>query len=151
MSDRRNLFQPGNKFGRGRPKGSRNKSTSAAQRLLEENGEPIMRQCIVSALRGDKSARRLCMERLVPVRREPLVKLKLRTITTATDVADAINEVLHAIGRGKLAPAEGQDIVSIVGERRKAIDTEEHEARLQAVESKTGLGPPRPVTREGSV
>lgn len=57
-------FQPSNKYGRGRPKGSRNKATRAAQRLLEEHSEPLVRRCIIEAMKGNMPALRLCMERV---------------------------------------------------------------------------------------
>ena len=46
-------FEVGNKQGKGRPLGSRNKSTNAARKLLDENGVPLTQKCIAAALRGD--------------------------------------------------------------------------------------------------
>ena len=43
-------FQPGNRFGRGRP---RNKRSLLAQELLESHAEAVMRQGLVLALKGD--------------------------------------------------------------------------------------------------
>ena len=37
-------FEPGNHFGRGRPKGSRNKRSLVANELLIEHGEAIVRK-----------------------------------------------------------------------------------------------------------
>ena len=42
-------FQPGNTFGRGRPKGSRNKSTQAALGLLEKHHESLMAKQLKAA------------------------------------------------------------------------------------------------------
>ena len=84
-------FQPGNQYGRGRPKGSRNKSTPAAQQLLEQYSEPIMRKCIAQALGGDVRALKLCLERVTPVRRNSLVKVNLPAIESAKDLG-AVNQ-----------------------------------------------------------
>lgn len=46
-------FEPGNHFGRGRPKGSRNKRSLLAKQLLDEHGEAIVRKALVIALQGD--------------------------------------------------------------------------------------------------
>jgi len=37
--------------------------------------------------------------------------------------------------RGQLTPAEGQQIAAILEGRRRVIETEEHEARIRALES----------------
>jgi hypothetical protein len=66
-------FQPGNTFGRGRPAGSRNKSTYALQSMLDQHAEVILKTAARMALQGDKSAIRLCIERLLPVRRHSAV------------------------------------------------------------------------------
>jgi len=42
-------FPPGNAFGRGRPKGSRNKTTPAAQNLLEQHYEALMAKQLKAA------------------------------------------------------------------------------------------------------
>jgi hypothetical protein len=46
-------FQPGNQFGRGRPLGSRNKKSLRAQALLDGHAEPIIRQALKLARKGD--------------------------------------------------------------------------------------------------
>jgi hypothetical protein len=66
-------FPPGNPGGPGRPKGSRNK-TARAQQLLEQCSEAIIRKCIVDALKGDPTSKRPCLERIMPVRRDVLVR-----------------------------------------------------------------------------
>ena len=129
-------FQPGNTFGRGRPQGSRNKATIALQEMLDGHGESITRKCALLALQGDPTALRLCMERLIAPRRDSPVKFKLSAVTTAAEVAQAVGTVLHRVAGGQLTPAEGQVIAAILEGRRKVIETEEHEARIRALESK---------------
>ena len=128
-------FQPGNTFGRGRPQGSRNKATIALQEMLDGHGESITRKCALLALQGDPTALRLCMERLIAPRRDSPVKFKLPAVTTAAEVAQAVGTVLRGVAGGQLTPAEGQMIAAILENRRKVIETEEHEARIRALES----------------
>lgn len=59
-------FQPGNTFGRGRPRGSRNKKSLMLQRLLLEQAKEIVQSVIDRAKEGDRTAQALCMERLIP-------------------------------------------------------------------------------------
>ena len=60
-------FEAGNP---GRPKGARHKATLAAEALLDGEGDKLTRKAIDMALEGNGLALRLCMERLVPPRRD---------------------------------------------------------------------------------
>ena len=117
-------FQPGNTFGRGRPQGSRNKATIALQEMLDGHGESITRKCALLALQGDPTALRLCMERLIPPRRDSPVKFKLPAVNTAAEVGQAIGTGLQDVASGQLTPSEGQMVSAILEDRRKAIETE---------------------------
>lgn len=55
-------FEPGNKFGRGRPKGSPNKKKPLAQKILDENAPAIMALAINTAREDDKMLRTLIRE-----------------------------------------------------------------------------------------
>ena len=85
-------FSPGNTFGRGRPKGSRNKAKAPGQQLLDQYSESLTRKCIAMALQGDQRALRICMERINPARQDACVQLSLPSIRTAQDDGG------HAVG-----------------------------------------------------
>ena len=61
----------------GKPKGARHRSTLAAEALLDGEGEQLMRKAVDLALGGDTIALRLCLDRIIPPRRERLVRFKL--------------------------------------------------------------------------
>jgi hypothetical protein len=128
-------FQPGNPGGKGRPKGARNKFTRAAQRLLEEHCESITRKCVIDALKGDRQALRLCMERILPARRDAPVRTKLLRVTTAHEVAAAQQAILDDIARGRTTPSEGEMISNVLEKLRKAIETIELLQRVERLES----------------
>jgi hypothetical protein len=46
-------FQRGNKFGTGRPVGSRNRATVALQAMIDDQGEAVVQAAIQRALAGD--------------------------------------------------------------------------------------------------
>jgi hypothetical protein len=57
-------FEPGNEFGRGRPKGSRSRP-KAGDELLDRFEPHLMGECIRRALKeDDRTALRLCVERI---------------------------------------------------------------------------------------
>jgi hypothetical protein len=135
MAARGRPFQPGNKSGRGRPRGSRNKATLAAQALLDSHSEPLMKKCLQMALMGDTTAMRLCMERVLPARREMPVSAARMRGRTAGDIAAASDALLRQVCSGQLTPGEAQTLSNILEGRRRVIETEELEARLRAVEA----------------
>ena len=62
---------------RGRPLGSRNSATLAAEALLEGEAEKLTRKCIELAMDGDTVALRLCLERIYPARKDRPVTFPL--------------------------------------------------------------------------
>lgn len=89
-SDRRpdGKFAPGNRANpKGRIPGSRNKATLAAQALLDGEVENLTRKAVELALEGDTTALRLCLERILPARKEAaLIPLDLPQVEGAADL-----------------------------------------------------------------
>jgi hypothetical protein len=127
-------FQPGNTFGRGRPKGSRNKTTRKMQELLDRYLEPITQKLISMAMKGDPVALRLCVERLSPARRDGYVQIRLAGAQTVGQIIASNERVLQGVARGEITPTEGESICRILEERRRSIDTVELAARIEKLE-----------------
>ncbi|PYT25587.1 MAG: hypothetical protein DMG57_24785 [Acidobacteria bacterium] len=136
-------FQAGNKYGRGRPRGSRNKVTRVCQDTLDSHAENLIKKCLVLAYQGNPTAMRLCMERLMPARRQRTLQFKLPPIKTITDVAVASESVVSGVARGQLTPAEGQAFSGMLEDRRRVIETQHQEPRIRALEdlNKPSSGP----------
>jgi hypothetical protein len=127
-------FEPGNKHGKGRPEGSRNKATITLQSLLDDEGEAVTRKAIELAKKGDSTAMRLVIERLIPPTRERRVNVTLPKVNAAADTTAAIAAVLEAVARGELTPGEGQALAGLLEAQRKSIETLDLESRLAAIE-----------------
>jgi hypothetical protein len=128
-------FQPGNQYGKGRPAGSRNQATILMEALLDDEGDAIMRKAIDLAKAGNETALRLCVDRLLPPRRDRTVQLTLPSeITTGQDTENAVAAILNAAGAGAITPAEAVQLATVVESRRKTIETREVERRLAEVE-----------------
>src|SRR6516165_2074446 len=56
----------------GRPKGARNKATVMVEQLLDGELDALVRKLIEKAKAGDIAALRLCLDRLLPPRRDRL-------------------------------------------------------------------------------
>lgn len=128
-------FQKGNKFGKGRPIGSRNQTTEALQALLDGEGEQITRKAVEMALEGDTTALRLCLERLFPPIRERRVSLNVPKLESAGDIAKALSTLLEAVATGEITPSEGQIISTLLEVQRKAIETADLEQRISRLET----------------
>jgi hypothetical protein len=127
-------FEAGNTFGRGRPKGSRNREKSEDQRLLEEFAPHLIRKCMALAMKGDRTALRLCMDRISAPRRDALIKMNFSPIRKARDVNRAAEKVTAAIRRGELTPSEGETMMNILESRMRVIEKVDFEQRLENLE-----------------
>jgi len=127
-------FAAGNTHGRGRPKGSPNKSSSPEQDVLDGYAGKLMLKCISMAGQGNVAALRLCMERILPARREALFQLNLPKIRTTQDVNKA-EKVTQAMARGRMTASDGEKVMSILEMRFRIIDSAELESRLARLET----------------
>ena len=123
-------FEVGNKIGRGRPPGSRNKRTKFAQQL-DDDGEAIIKQCQVMALEKDPIAMRICMERLVPPCKAAHHRFRLPQGNTPADLVKAVSTINQQVARGNLSAQDGEAMARTVEIQRRAIEAEDFERRLQ--------------------
>ena len=114
----------------GKPKGARHKGTKAVLALLDGQAEPLIRQAVTMALSGDRTALRLCLERVVPLKRDAPVQFGLPRMQSARDAAKAAGILLDAVALGDLTPIEGAQIMSLIEAYRRTLETTEIEARL---------------------
>lgn len=118
----------------GRPRGSRNHSTLAAQALLEGEAEQLTRTAINKALEGDGMALRLCLERLIAPKRDQAIFVRLSELTKAENALTAIGEVIDAVKTGNLTPLEGQQICELLDKWLKTVEVTEFAQRLAMLE-----------------
>ena len=84
----------------GKPKGVSARVTQLAEKLLEDDRDAIVRAVIAAAKGGDPTAMRLCVERLVPLRKGRPVVFDLPPVKTAADIAGAVGELARAMAAG---------------------------------------------------
>ena len=128
------------RFGRGnsgRPVGARNRITREAEAILDGEASALTRKAVELALAGDLTALRLCLDRILPARRDRPVEVDLPTVETAADHAPALAAVAAAVALGELAPAEGKAVAEVLELHRKAIETAELERRIADLEART--------------
>jgi hypothetical protein len=118
----------------GRPKGHRNKATMAIEELLDGEAEGLARKVIDKALEGDMAALRLCLERLLPARRERPLTFDLPKIESVKDAQAASSAILAACAAGDLSPGEASEVMELVSAYVRMLETMELEARIVALE-----------------
>ncbi len=67
-------------------------------------------------------------------------RLEVPELQTAADLAAALAAVAGAVGRGEVSPEEGSAVAIVLEAQRKAIETQELERRIAALEATKGSG-----------
>jgi hypothetical protein len=130
-------FKPGQSGNpAGRPRGALNKTTLAVQALLYGEAEELTRKAIEMAKGGDTVAMRLCLERILPPRRDVSVNIDLTVIRNIDDAIAAQNTILAAVSHGDITPAEANSLSPIIDQLIRAYETQIIEAKLNELEAR---------------
>lgn len=119
---------------RGKPKGARHRTTLAAEALLAGEIEKLTRKAIEMALDGDTTALRLCLERVVPARRERAIELELPVLQSAADSVAAMAVITGGVSNGTITPGESLALCKLVETFVKALEASELDQRLRYLE-----------------
>ncbi|MCJ2036426.1 DUF5681 domain-containing protein [Methylobacterium sp. J-068] len=137
--NRATQFEPGQSGNpSGRPKGSRNRSTLAMEAILDGEGEALTRKAVELALGGDTVALRLCLDRMMPVRKDRPITFTLPTIDTPADLTKATSALLQGVADGEITPSEAAELSKLIDAHVKAIEAKDFAERLAALEQASG-------------
>lgn len=75
------------------------------------------------------------MERLIPARRDRHVAVDLLAIETLADAARGAGAITAMVAAGELTPSEGSTLAGIVEIQRRALEGEDLERRITALEA----------------
>lgn len=121
---------------RGRPPGARNAATLIAEQLLDGEAETLMRKAVEMALAGDTVALRICVDRIIPPRRDRPVHFTIPELNSAADASNAMAAIAVAVARGELGVSEAGELSKLVETYVRAIEATELEKRLLALEQR---------------
>lgn len=131
-------FQPGQSGNpAGKARGTRNAATLALEALLDGQANALTQKAIDLALTGDMAALRLCLDRILPPRKDRPVTFALPSINSAQDAAKVTSAILAAVSTGELTPADAGEISRLVDTYVKAFETAELADRLERLERMT--------------
>ncbi len=143
------LFQKGQSGNpAGRPRGSRNRSKLLFQDRLDAGMEEIADKVVELAKSGDIAAIRLCVDRLLPVRKGQPIEFELPPFETAADTVRAAAMIAAAVASGELAPSEAADLARVLDIYLRSLETADFEQRLTRLERARQTAPgPTPAAR----
>ena len=84
--------------------------TLALETLLDGQAQAMTQKAMDLALAGDMAALRICLDRILPPRRDRPVTFALPPIESAQDAAATVSAVLAAVAAGDLTPADAGEI-----------------------------------------
>ena len=113
-------FKPENP---GRPRGARNRVSIVAETLLDREAEALIRKTIELALDGNILALKLCLERILPPRRERHMMVDLPDLRSPRDAGEVSAKILHAATSGQITLAEAAALARLVADHVAALES----------------------------
>jgi hypothetical protein len=101
---------------------------------LDGEAEEITRKAIELAKSGDGPALRLCMDRIMPARRDRPVAFSLPRLETGADAVVANAALVAAVAGGELTPSEAGELSKLVVAFTRAIEVTDIQTRLTKLE-----------------
>ena len=126
-------FSKGNS---GRPRGARNRKILAIESLLEGQAEALTQTAISKALEGDSVALRLCLDRIMPARKDRCLEVHLPQIREPRDLLGAARVLILSVQTGELTPLEGDKVMALLERCQKLFASVELLERIEALEQK---------------
>jgi hypothetical protein len=120
----------------GKPKGTRNKTTLVLEAILDGDAPELMRKAVQLAKSGDVSMMRLCLERLIPPRKDRPVAFDLPPLSTSADAAKAMLAIVQAVAAGKITASEAFEVSRIIESFAETLKVNELGARIANLEQK---------------
>jgi hypothetical protein len=121
----------------GRPPGARNKATIMAELLLQGEAEAMMQLAIERAKAGDIAALRMCLDRMVPLRKHRLIDFELPRLVVAADAVSALAAITAGVASGELTAAEASELSRLVDRFVRALEATVFEQQLAKLERAT--------------
>ncbi len=94
----------------------------------------MTRKAIELAKEGDTTALRLCLERIVPPRKDRPVSFAIPSIANANEAASLMSALLAAVASGGMTPCEASEVAKVIAGYLEALKTSELETRLRVLE-----------------
>ena len=88
--------------------------SQAAQELLNRDAGALISKALNLAQGGDVAALRLCIERILPLRKERAVSLNLPAVRSAADAMQLMGAIVDAVASGELTPGQAAQMARTI-------------------------------------
>jgi len=102
--------------------------------LLDGEAEELTRKAIELAKGGDMAALRLCLDRILPPRKDRPVSFVLPAVTGTNDAAAAMSSILAAVSSGDVTPGEAAEVAKLIDSYVRAVEATELNERIARLE-----------------
>lgn len=126
-------FRAGNS---GRPKGSRNKASIIASKLLRGESGALARKAVELALQGDVQALRLAMQHILPPIRSQSERVRVPGLREASTPSEQARAIVAAAARGAIGPDTASQLLGAMADAAKICEIDELSARIAALEAR---------------
>ena len=121
----------------GCPTGSRQKITVNCERLLQRSAGQLTERLIEAALDNNMSALKICVERLIPVRKSSPIRIKgMPKVDSLQSASKATAHILNAVVNGEVDPVSAEIVSRITDKHIRSLQISDLEKRLQDLEEK---------------
>ncbi len=117
----------------GNPQG-RKPEAEKVRELLEPRRDELVSQAVTLALQGDATALRLCLDRLAPPPKSESRSVEVPGLPEAGTLTAKADAIMGAVGRGEVPPDIGERLLAALGNYAKALELDELERRISALE-----------------
>lgn len=107
-----------------------------AEQLLDGEVEGLIRKIIQKAKHGDVTALRICIDRILPPRRERPFHFEMPELRSVGDASKAIAALMSAVAKGELGASEAAELSKLIENYVRAVEATELEQRLLTLEQR---------------
>lgn len=126
----------------GKPKGARHHALVALDAIGQEAAEDILKTVVEAAKAGDARCAEILLRRVWPERKGRTVDLGISSIRTAADLEAATAALSSAVASGEISGDEASAVSAVFESHRRAIEANEFERRLAALEAAQAASKP---------
>lgn len=115
----------------GRPRGIEDKRT-ALRALLDPHAPKLIAKIVAKALKGDTTALRICIDRLIPPIKARDSAINIGKIDGT--LADRGKAVFDALSEGRVSPDEASSLMQALAAQARIVVADDLERRIKALE-----------------
>ena len=128
-------FQPGQSGNpAGKPKGASRAAKLRA--LLEPHAAALIKKAVELAKKGDTTALRLCLERLMPAMKAETRLAEIPGLAEATDLTSQGRAVLAAAAAGLITPEQSATLLQAIAAQARIVEIDEITRRIERLENR---------------